>query len=174
MLQEYDAGKSGQSFYHTSMTPDNWYKWFDPENHDSDEGWTEVRQGILHYLWSKEGKTLNCKRWRCREDSIYCYVINARWHPTFGVLAGIYSLAVWVQIPQYMTQHAASYVYPDYTPRSILLFLCGDYSRPVLIFFAIQRLSTISLATHVWPSLQVLALTTEAETVRSCRPLAAT
>ena len=162
MLQEYDAGKSGQPFYHTSMTPDDWYKWFDPENHDSDEGWTEVRQGILHYLWSKEGKTLNCKRWRCREDSIYCYVINARWHPTFGVLAGIYSLAIWFRSPN-IWQHAASYVYPDYTPRRILFF-----------FFAIQRLSTISLATHVWPSLQVLALTTEAETVRSCRPLAAT
>ena len=53
MLQEYDAGKSGQPFYHTSMMPDDWYKWFDPENHDSDEGWTEVRQSILHYLWSR-------------------------------------------------------------------------------------------------------------------------
>ena len=53
LFQRTDAGKSGQSFYDTNLTPDNWYTWFDPaketesDKTESDEGWTEVGQGKL-------------------------------------------------------------------------------------------------------------------------------
>ena len=44
MFQMYDAGKSGQPYYQTTMTPDNWYTWF-KDTSKSEEGWTNVRQG---------------------------------------------------------------------------------------------------------------------------------
>ena len=50
MFQMYDAGKSGQPYYQTTMTPDKWYEWFEEpsksEEAKSEEGWTNVRQGM--------------------------------------------------------------------------------------------------------------------------------
>ena len=63
----YDPGRNGEAtpFYQTFLEPENWWKWFKPDEPLDDDGWMQVIK--VYHKYNRHGTIIMA----CKEQHMY-------------------------------------------------------------------------------------------------------